>query len=124
MATKIKLRKFRKVSMAGNSPDKEVNTLPSETVPNQAMSMRTIMARFASGTLNDISRETEYSEDLPDLRGLDISQLHDMKLENQRKIKELEAEKQRREILANDAKEKRIAEAIKAQELPNPENPQ
>lgn len=111
-------RKFRKVTTAGNSTDTERNTLPSETVPDQAMSMRTIMARFASGTINDISRPVEYSEDMPDLRGLDISQIHDMKLENARKIKALEAEKTRREILANEEKEQRIADAnkIKAEE--------
>ena len=44
-----------------------------------ALTVREIMERFASGTLGDLSFDMEYSEDLPDLRGLDISQISELR---------------------------------------------
>lgn len=56
----------------------EVNNGISETVPNQALTVRQILERYASGTIMPISFEREFSEDLPDLRFMDISELEIM----------------------------------------------
>lgn len=51
----------------------EINTLPSETVPDQSMSVHELLRRHQAGTLTDIQNyEVLYTDDLPDLRGLDI----------------------------------------------------
>jgi len=72
-------KRYKKVSTMKPSKNKEKNFLPSETVPDQSLSVREIMQKFASGTLGDLTRELEFTEDLPDLRGLDISQVHAMR---------------------------------------------
>lgn len=89
----VKKRKFRNVVTAGNSPDRENNYGVSETVPDQSLTVREIITRFASGTLPDIMKNVEYTEDLPDLRGLDISEIHDLKKENAQYINELKTPK-------------------------------
>lgn len=110
MATLKQKRKFKNANQAGHSPEKEKNFLPSETVPDQTMSVRDIIRRFASGTVNDVSREPQFTEDMPDLRGYDISQLHDMRLQAKDDVQAIEAELKRQEIIKNHEKEKRIKE--------------
>ena len=57
------------------SPKAEINTMVSETVPHQALSPREILDRFAKGTLpQSMAHEKEYSEDMPDIRFMDISE--------------------------------------------------
>lgn len=75
----LQKKRYKKIATMRPSKDVEKNFLPSETVPDQSMSVREIMQKFASGTLGDISTEPYYNEDLPDLRGLDISQVHQMR---------------------------------------------
>lgn len=68
----------------------EHNTQPSQTVPNQALTIREILVRYASGTIPDImTRDENYSEDNEDLRGLDISEYHDIKQQNTQAIESL-----------------------------------
>lgn len=68
----------------------EHNTQPSQTVPNQALTIREILVRYASGTIPDImTRDENYSEDNDDLRGLDISEYHDIKNRNTQEIQSL-----------------------------------
>lgn len=62
------------------------------TVPDQAYSIREILVKFASGTLPDIYQEPEFSEDLPDLRGLDISQIDEMKKSARKSQEDLKLE--------------------------------
>ena len=85
-------RKYLNSSEAGNSARLERNTEVSQTVPDMALSIREIMSRYASGTLDDLQNELFYSEDLPDLRGLDISQLMEMKSEAQQDVMRLKQE--------------------------------
>lgn len=85
-------RKYLNSSEAGNSARLERNTEVSQTVPDMALSIREIMSRYASGTLDDLQNELFYSEDLPDLRGLDISQLMEMKSEAQQDVNRLQQE--------------------------------
>lgn len=98
----MKKRTFKKVWLSGNSLDKEVNTLPSETVPNQALSMREILHRFASGLAPDVQRPTEFSDDMPDLRFFDISELHDMQKAARQDVKDIKDELQRRKTEKQD----------------------
>lgn len=86
------VRKFKIASKAGNSKQTESNKGKSETVPDQSMTIRDIINKYASGVLPDFSHELEYSEDMPDLRGMDISELHNMKREVKQELKDLEAE--------------------------------
>lgn len=86
------VRKFRISSKAGNSKQTESNTGKSETVPDQSMTIRDIIDKYAHGVLPDFSQELEYSEDMPDLRGMDISELHNMRREVKQEIKDIEAE--------------------------------
>lgn len=97
-------RKFRSSVTAGNSTDKEKNTLPSETVPDQGLTVRQIITKYAQGTISDIMiKDVEYSEDMPDLRGLDIATLKEMKAEASQDVKEIQAELKRRRETANTA---------------------
>lgn len=75
--------------------------MPSQTVPDQSMSVRTILERFASGTLNDVGTIPEYSEDNPDLRGLDISQIYEMRKQARENANALQ------EAIKTEAREKR-----------------
>lgn len=83
------MRTYRNSTTQGNCTIKECNNLPSLTVPDQSFTVREILEKFANGTLSDVAIQPSYSEDLPDLRGLDISQIHDMKVANDREVKEL-----------------------------------
>lgn len=94
-------RTYESSSQAGYSPDVEINNQPSLTVPDQSYSVREIMQKFAQGTLPDIYKEPEFSEDLPDLRGLDISEIFDMK---QTVKDEIKTKKQKYEDLETQKK--------------------
>ena len=75
------MRKFKNAAKLTSSADMEVNTQVSCTVPDQSLSIREILIRYANGTISDISLNNElvYSEDMPDLRGIDISELQQLK---------------------------------------------
>lgn len=83
-------RTYRTSATEGNSPDVERNFGISQTVPDQSYSVREILEKFASGTLPNIIMEQPFTEDLPDLRGLDISEMHNLKEANKSDIKEKE----------------------------------
>lgn len=78
-------------SMENNSPVAETVTGVSKTIPDQTLTVRDILLKFASGTLDELSKELEYNEDMPDLRGLDISELYDMRADAQMDIDEINA---------------------------------
>ncbi|WP_407483953.1 hypothetical protein [Elizabethkingia anophelis] len=86
-------RKFRTPfsSMDDKNPISEKNIGKSETVPDQSLTVRQILDKFASGTLDELSRDLDYSDDLPDLRGLDITELQQMKRDAQMDIDEIQA---------------------------------
>lgn len=78
-------------SMDDDSPVVEIITGKSETVPDQSLTVRQILDKFANGTLDEISQDLVYSDDMPDLRGLDITELHQMKHDAQMDIDEIQA---------------------------------
>lgn len=89
MVTKTKT----KIYSATNKPRTigELNTRPSETTPDMALSINDILTRFTRGTLPPIGLNGgEFSGDNPDIRGLDISQIDEIRSENQALIQEYE----------------------------------
>lgn len=60
----------------------EVNNQPSETVPDQAMSIKEIMTRYAKGLPLGGAKTPTWDEedDLPDLRTLDLEERAELKL--------------------------------------------
>ncbi|HAY3508206.1 TPA: hypothetical protein JRX33_002677 [Elizabethkingia anophelis] len=88
-------RKFRTPfsSMDDKNPISEKNIGKSETVPDQSLTVRQILDKFSTGTLDEIARDKFYNDDddLPDLRGLDITELQQMKRDAQMDIDEIQA---------------------------------
>lgn len=77
-------------SATGSPVCGELNNEPSLTVPHQALTIREILARYASGTVPDVmTRDENYSEDNEDLRGIDIAEYHDLKASNSTEIETL-----------------------------------
>lgn len=101
--------------MSGGS-DVEENRMPSATVPDQSLTVREILERFTRGLMPPISRELTFSEDAPDLRGLEPWQITEMLHENRSEINALQAEIQRRQ------KEKTLADKQQS-DPPTPEIP-
>lgn len=95
---------------------------PSMTVPGQSLPMSEILNRYQAGRPLSMS-VTEYGgydleNELPDLRKLDISEIHDLKLANDAKLAEIRAEmvtkeKQLKDLAEANAKEKWFNEEIK-----------
>lgn len=83
----------------------EVNKGVSKTVPDQAMSIKEILERFASGRPVPNFKGAYYEEDFPDLAGLDFTELDDMKKANLESIENLTQKiRQRRDDLNNASK--------------------
>lgn len=86
------MRIYRKPATAGNSPLMETNKGVSMTQPDMALTVREIMERYASGTLPDLTVQPNFTDELPDLRGMDISEKHQYMEANRERIKELNAQ--------------------------------
>lgn len=71
-------------------------TQPSQTIPDQTMSMRTILERYARGLPIAGSKEAIWSEDESEHginpRTLDLVDFQELKMKNKAKIEELENE--------------------------------
>lgn len=77
----------------------EKNSLPSMTIPGQAMSIKEIMRRFQSGLPIEGARVPMYYEDdngnpmdIPDMKKLDLSERFDLIDENRDRINKLKSE--------------------------------
>lgn len=108
-------RKFRTPysSMDDEHPIAEIVVGVSETVPDQSMTVRDILEKFASGTLDEIGNDRFYNDDddLPDLRGLDITELQQMKQDAQMDIDEINAMIALHEQVPQESKPKRKAKS-------------
>jgi len=102
------MRKFKNAAKLTSSADMEVNTQVSCTVPDQSLSIREILIRYTNGTVSDISLNNElvYSEDMPDLRGIDISELQQLKKEAQADVKDIQAELNRRKAAQKEERDR------------------
>lgn len=92
----------------------EVNTMPSETVPDQSMPVREIMRRFASGLPLGGVKVPVYDgeEDLPDHRTLDLADIQEIKENNAQRISEMQRDLQKQK--AAKAAKKAAREAASA----------
>lgn len=80
----------------------EVNTLPSETIPDQTLSIRELLVRYANGLplggfiegyyADDEESEKDDFEDLPDVRTLDLAEREELR---ERYLHELDEIKER-----------------------------
>ncbi|MDV4114285.1 hypothetical protein CMT30_01710 [Elizabethkingia anophelis] len=82
--------------MDDENPIAEIVRGVSETVPDQSLTVREILDKFANGTLDQIGNDRYYNDDvdgydMPDLRGLDITELQQMKRDAQMDIDEIQA---------------------------------
>lgn len=85
--------------------DRETNDLPSLTLPDQTMSMRTILDRYARGLPIGGHKTPIYNgdEDLPELDHMDLAERQELLERNKERIQEL------REKAVNESKRKKEA---------------
>lgn len=72
----------------------ETNDLPSETVPDQTMSIRTILDRYSrglptSGMLNGTYQEDDEYNDMPDPKTLDLSERQELAFQAKQELEEI-----------------------------------
>lgn len=70
---------------------REKNSLPSKTIPDQTMSVQEIMDRFARGLPLDGAKVALYheeGEDVPDLERMDLSEKHELLEAARREVQE------------------------------------
>lgn len=91
MATKI--QKLRSFSHKPQSKG-EVNTLPSEYVPDQTMTLREIVNRFTNDSpVPSMGKEQLfYSEDMPDLRFMDVTEKTKLFLQHKASFAQLKSD--------------------------------
>ena len=104
------MRTYKKIQECGNSYGEAGGGI-SMTVPDQSMSIRTVIQRYAQGMPPPIGRELVYSEDMEDIRGLDISQLYELR--EQAKL-DIEAVQQRMRQLEVEEQDKKRVEREKS----------
>lgn len=91
--------------------DNEENNLPSMTIPDQSLTVKEIMHRFARG-LSTTQKEGAYygEEEMPDLRNMDLSDIEDLKLANMEEITRLQGELQAEQKKADFLRNKKLLE--------------
>ena len=95
---------FRSPFNSKNLPrNYEVNGMPSETIPDQSMSVKQIMQRYAQGMPLGGQREPIYEgEDFEyagiDFNKLDLSEKYDLLQENLQRIEDMKYELQQQEF--------------------------
>lgn len=91
----------------------EINDQPSETIPDESMSIREILARFAQGLSVGGGRTPIYDEDddFPDPRTLDLAEIQDLRERYEAELADRKAkaeaarlERQQRKIKAENAR--------------------
>lgn len=89
----------------------EVNYSPSLTIPNEAMSLREIMDRYARGLPLSRSNKTEVyhgEEEMPDLHTMDLSEIHDLAEANTARLKDYNDFQRRQQEQQLEAKERKL----------------
>lgn len=110
---------MKKITFRNNFFNKEKTggetfTKKSQTIPNEAMSIREIMVRYSRGLPID-SKVPVYDEenDLPDMRTLDIIDIHEMRMKAKQEIEEL---RQKAEQEQKQYEERLLSERQKQQD--------
>lgn len=94
-------------------PSGKVFTQPSQTVPNQALSLKEIIERHSRGQDMDITYNPLYEEEPSsgvNVKTLDLEEIYSMKAENAEIIQELYTEKKKQD---RDKHEKEQVEKFK-----------
>lgn len=106
-------------------PKLKTEWLPTQTVPDDTMSLRNIISKYAQGIPISSTKVPIYDEDNESLginpKTLDLVDIQELKAQNQKKLRELQAElqastdfKEKSKLKAErDALEKQIREEIK-----------
>ena len=63
----------------------------SLTVPDQTLTIKEILVKYANGTMSDINIQPQFNEEMDDLRGLDYVELNEIAKQNKEHITELQA---------------------------------
>lgn len=93
----------------GENRFEPVSSKPSETIPDQSMSVDELMKRYASGLPLGGERVPIYhgeDEFLPNEKTLDLSEIEDLKIANQEKIDSMQKE-------LSEKKQKKYEDALK-----------
>lgn len=102
----------------------EINNEPSMTVPDQTMSIKTLLERYArglplEGVQNPIWQEGEEFDDLPDPRTMDLSERQEFAEQVRQELAELSNAKSTKQLAADVdlASQGEAATEEKSQEL-------
>ncbi len=68
----------------------EHNSGISQTVPDQSLTIKEILVKYANGTMSDVNIQPQFNEEMEDLRGLDYVQLNEIAKENKAQIEALQ----------------------------------
>lgn len=86
----------------------------SITLPEQTMSMRTILDRYRRGMPLEMRAKEPlfYNGEFPDISKLDISEIHELKRQNQIEIERMELQLQKNEEYKKLKKQKDLEEQL------------
>lgn len=107
------LKKHTYVSREG-----EKNSLPSMTVPDQALPLKKILADYTRGVMPPNMKQPEYHDDyVPDLAGMDLSELAEYAMEIKNKHRQAieDHEKQKLKKEKEAVRQEILAEMQKAE---------
>lgn len=91
----------------------EVNSQPSLTVPDQAMTVQELLARFASGLPLSMGKVPQYDgeEEMTDLDKLDLAERQEILLAAKKEIVEIN---ERVKVRREEAQQRRLDEIVEA----------
>lgn len=99
----------------------KLNRIPSRTVPGQSLNMSEIITRYQQGRPLMAGQATfggyDLDEPLPDLRKMDISEVFELKKQNDKELADIRAEITNREKINKELAEKQAKEKWFEQEL-------
>lgn len=111
MKKEMKSFNYRSTYSTKNEIKGETNTMPSMTIPNEAMSIREILIRYSRGLPID-GKVPIYDEenDLPDPRKMDLADWEELQIKFRKEIDEIKTAHQKQLEAENKAKEQELEE--------------
>lgn len=107
------MRKFKNVAQVEPSKGRVMGG-PRIVVPDDAMTPKEIMLRFAQGRPVPIFNPSYSDEDLPDLKAMDLTEIQEMQDDLNQTIKDLNAEIERRSKPNDDSNDDRQKGALES----------
>jgi hypothetical protein len=92
----------------------EENNEPSMTVPDETMSMREILVRYAKGLPIDGGRNVYYDEndDLPDIKTLDLAERQQLAEQYKQEIESIKTRREKNVTLGSKVNEVNIDQSV------------